>query len=205
MAKRKVNIEQENGTTVISGTKDEIMDTIKGAISKVQADNASKKSGVEIKKAKIKDDLFLEVEYSEEVKDGVNQVKKSCTAPVHDDLKTSFEKLDAHLCELCEQFNSECISDISNVTCKGFTIGGNGDSEGVTLIGSRELESGKLLNLVSPFYKWADEDYPEINDLAAIIEECKHEVHLYLFVGKHKPEAQQELPFGDASYSEDEL
>lgn len=41
---------------------------------------------ITIKKAKIKDNLFLEAEYSEQVQDGTNLVKKDCTAPVHDDM-----------------------------------------------------------------------------------------------------------------------
>ena len=47
---------------------------------------------VTIKKAKIKDNSYLEVEYSEVVKDGTNSVKKDCTAPVHDDLRRSFRR-----------------------------------------------------------------------------------------------------------------
>ena len=85
-----------------------------------------------------------------------------------------------------------------NVNCHGFTIGGSGDHEGVCLVGYRGLDSGKYLNLVSPFTKWSDEEYEYISELGQIIEECKHEVRLYMFEGKYKPEAQQELPFPEA-------
>jgi hypothetical protein len=198
MTRKKNNVEviEENGTPVISGTAEAIMGVLNKAIERV------KSSPVEIKKAKIKDDLFLEVEYSEEVKDGTNQVKKSCTAPVHDDLKVAFRKLDDHLCKMSEQYNSQGHVDTFDVNCKGFIMTGTGDSEGVMLIGYRGLSNGKYLNLNSPSYKWSDE-YEYISELAEIIEECKHEVMLYLFEGKHQPDAQQELPFGEESESEE--
>jgi hypothetical protein len=142
---------------------------------------------VKIRKAKIKDALFLEAEYTRVIGDEERSVKEDSTAPIHDDLKQAFSRLDEHLSNLCDQAD-ECI-------CKGFSIGGSGDHEGVTLIGSREIEYG-ILNLVSPFVKW-DSSYASIIELSEAIEACKHEVKQYLFEGKHKPEAQQELPFGD--------
>ncbi len=167
----------------------------------------AEKQNVTIKKAKLKDDLFLEAEYSEVVKDGSNTVKKDCTAPVHDDLKAAFRKLDIHLGILCQQcvLDQEGIEweitednldmDVKNITCRGFTIGGSGDSEGVTLIGFRILSNDKILNLVSPFQKWDDINAPYefVNELGEIIEECKHEVKEYLFNDKHAPEAQLDL------------
>src|SRR4051812_35348546 len=58
---------------------------------------------INIKKAKIKDNSYLEVEYSERVQDGTNEVKKTCTAPVHDDMRLSFRRLNVHLALLTEQ------------------------------------------------------------------------------------------------------
>lgn len=187
-------------------------------------------SNITIKKAKIKDSLFLEVEYSEQQEDGVNSVKKDCTAPVHDDLKLAFKKLNIHLALLCHQVNTATGKGAINILkafeeevthqldpeqeytftaagweivkahyCSGFTIGGSGDNEGVVLVGKRELSNGKTLNLVSPFHKWEEDAYPYayISELGQIIEECKHEVHAYLFEGKHQPDAQLSLFEGD--------
>lgn len=182
---------------------------------------------ITLKKAKIKDNLFLEVEYSEQAEDGTNTVKKDCSAPVHDDLKKAFKKLNIHLALLCEQviepskggisvtkgleaenailldpdedfaFTKDGWQLISKMACKGFTIGGSGDNEGVTLIGTRTLSNDKALNLVSPFTKWEEDynPYSYSSELSQIIEECKHEVKEYLFNGKHQPDAQMSLEF----------
>lgn len=81
---------------------------------------------------------------------------------------------------------------ISKISCSGFSIGGSGDSEGVTIFGVRELSNGKKLNIVSPFTRW-DDDYTYAFDLAQIVEECKGEVYLYLFENKHQPETQLDM------------
>jgi hypothetical protein len=184
--KSKVKVE---GNT-ISGTAEDIVDVLKSATDKITSNG--KYSKIQLKKAKIKDSLFLEVEYSETIADGTNTVKKDCTAPVHDDLKNAFAELDDHLSRICEQWTTNNRFD--ETQCKGFTIGGSGDNEGVTLIGSREIKYG-VLNIVSPFTKW-DSEYENIIELGEAIETCKHEVKLYLFEGKHQP-AQQKLPFED--------
>jgi len=179
---------------------------------------------VSIKKAMIKSNLFLSVEYSEQMNDGSNNVKKDCTAPVHDDLKAAFKQLHIHLALLCEQVPQPTAKGMGVVQalgevaqgmdpdgnfrfpepvwqvlhkhfCNGFSIGGSGESEGITLIGYRELEAGKVLNLTSPFQKWDGDNrmYSFDSELAEVIENCKNEVHLYLFEGKHQPEAQLDM------------
>lgn len=162
------------------------------------------KNRINIKKAKMMDDLFLYVEYSDESA----TVKRDCKDPIHDDLKFQFRKLDDHLSRLCEQYNERGELDTFNVNCKGFTIGGSGDHEGVCLIGYRGFDTGKCLNLVSPFQKWDDsENYEYVGELAEIIEACKYEVMQYLFEGKHQPSSQMELEFpeGEEAYSETNL
>lgn len=149
--------------------------------------------GNDIKKAKIKNELFLEVEYSEMIKDGTNTVKKDCTAPIHNDLKAAFQKLDVHLTGISEQYKEDGILDNENVTCKGFSIGGDG--EGVILFGSRKLSTGKRLNFLSPYHEWDAEsvEYEGFDDLRAAIAKCKSEVSKYLFDGKHQPDAQMKM------------
>lgn len=180
---KETGIESIEGNTVTINDPEKLGNYLKAVTNSLQSRTSGNK--IQFKKAKIKDGLFLEVEYSETITDGTNTVKKDCTAPVHNDLINAFEKLNEHLQRLCGQ-DDECI-------CKGFTIGGSGDHEGIVLIGSREVDFG-VLNLVTPFIKW-DSSYSEITELSEAIEACKHESLLYLFEGKHRPDVQQELPF----------
>lgn len=144
-------------------------------------------SNITIKKAKLKDAMFLEVEYEERVQLGHNEVKKTCDAVVHDDMKAAFKKLSEHIENICE------LSNHSDIVAKGFTIGGSGDHEGVCLFGSSNLDLG-VMNIVTPFVKW-DSEYQGISYLGEVIEECKAEVLAYLFEGKHQPDAQTSLDF----------
>jgi hypothetical protein len=148
--------------------------------------------GIKIKKALIKDGLFLNVEYNEKTASGNNKVKKDCTPPIHDDLKAEFAKLDEHLATICEQFDSVGNIDVDNTSCKGFAIGGEGESEGVTLIGTRKMDDGKVVNLVSPFTNYGD-DYGSISELSKIVDGCVSETKQYLFEGKFRPDNQGSL------------
>jgi hypothetical protein len=149
--------------------------------------------GNDIRKAKIKNEIFLEVEYSEMIKDGTNTVKKDCTAPIHNDLKAAFQKLDVHLTAIAQQYNSSGEFDFENVTCTGFSVGGNG--EGVKLFGTRKLDPGGAFNFLSPFHKWDAEtvEYDGRDGLRGAIAAAKAEVTKYLFEGKHQPDAQIKL------------
>lgn len=197
---KKTGIEKTEGNTIVINDVEAFskhLDKVTKGI-KVESNTA-----IAIKKAKIKDNMFLDVEYSEKTSDGENKVTKSCTAPVHDDLKHEFAKLDQHLGNICEQYDRDGNITPDIISCKGFTIGGAGDNEGVCLLGLRHLDSSKVLNLTAPFTKWEDQDYENISELSQIIEACKHEVKLYLFEGKHQPEAQMEIGFpGESDFEE---
>lgn len=173
-------------------------------------DGTSKK--IIIKKAKIDKEMFLNVTYHESIilisgtkrKDIGGSITRDGENAIHDDLKAAFKKLNPHLALIAEMIANPALDDLDmisdevkdfNVT--GFSIGGNGDTEGVTLIGQRTLSTGKILNLTTPFEKWDGSEYAFINELAETIEECKHEVELYLN-GKMAPPAQQEMDFETA-------
>lgn len=113
---------------------------------------------VTIKKAQIKDGNYLSVEYSESLPDGFSSIKKECKIPVHPDLKLAFAKLDRHLSALSFQYNANGVITL-DISCKGFSIGGSGESEGVTLIGTRILPSDKVLNINSPFQRFDSDFY----------------------------------------------
>lgn len=149
---------------------------------------------VKIKKASIKDGIFLDVEYEETFGENRATVKKSCKAPVHEDLVNAFQKLDEHFCKLGSQYDDKGSLDIDNIKAKGFVVGGSGDHEGVTLIGGRDIEHG-YLNIVAPFTKW-DSDYEDISYLGEAIDDCINEVRMYLFEGKQAPQfVQSEMEF----------
>ena len=158
-------------------------------------------SNVKIKKAKIKDDLFLEVEFTEDLQ-GHNKkdTKLSCTVPVHQDLKDAFQKLNKHLAIVCDEVpvpkNKTALEAFDNVsfTAKGFSIGGNDENEGCTISGMKEGAFGTV-NLNTPFQKWEVTDYKYISEMAADIQACVYEVEQYLFEGKRAPEQQLEMDF----------
>lgn len=150
---------------------------------------------ITIKKASIKDSNYLSVEYTEQQADGFSSIKKECKIPVHNDLKVAFSKLNYHLANLSFQRITNGSIDADSISCKGFSIGGSGDNEGVTLIGLRTLENEKILNISSPFQRFSDDFYyyELMKDLIQELEECKHEVKLYLFEGKHEEDNQLAL------------
>ena len=164
-------------------------------------------SNVKIKKAKIKDDIFLEVEYTEELPGhGKKDMKLTCTVPVHEDLKNAFKKLDKHLALLCEEIDlpakvkniDEWVPDeLSSFAVRGFTIGGNDDTEGCTLGGIKWGVYGSF-SLNSPFQKYSTSEYKYIDALASDIQDCLYEVDEYLFKGKRAPEQQLAMDFDDA-------
>lgn len=157
---------------------------------------------VRINKAKIKDELFLDVEYTEELQGhSKKDTKLSCTVPVHNDLKEAFQKLRRHLAVLCDEVKTPNKKDFTGIEfpefeVKGFSIGGNDDNEGVTISGSKEGKYG-LVNLNTPFKKWADEEYPFVSDLSLDVTVAIAEVEQYLFDGKRAPEQQLEMDFAE--------
>ena len=156
-------------------------------------------NNVTIKKATIKDNNYLSVEYTEQQPDGFSTIKKECKIPVHDDLKLAFSALSNHLANLTFQHDKKGKLCYESTACKGFSIGGNGDSEGVTLTGVRTLDSDKSLNISSPFQRFDSDlfDYKHMDDLIEKINICKYEVIEYLFNGKHAPENQLAMPFDE--------
>lgn len=130
---------------------------------------------VKIKKAKIKDDLFLEVEYVETLPfHSKKDTKLSCTVPIHDDLKTSFSKLHKHLAILCDEVKTPTKAkyaqeDYPEFTVRGFSIGGTDENEGITISGSKEGLYG-IVNLNTPFTKFESADYPFVSELGEDIQ-----------------------------------
>jgi len=171
-----------------------------------------------IVKAKIKNGKLV-CEFTEPGKEGRNNVSKDCGTLVHPDMTEAFKLLNIHLGLLCEQLRvghllnpeDEEELDLSShyflefedqemlkkITCTGYSIGGEAEHEGITLIGLRELSNEKKLNLISPFQKWEDDFNPYGHSymLSKAIAKCNEEVCLYLLEGKCAPNPQLELDF----------
>lgn len=159
--------------------------------------NCIKMNNVTIKKASIKDGNYLSVEYTEFKPDGVSKFSQDCKIPVHQDLKMAFAVLDDHLENLSFQRDKKGKIETDAISCKGFTIGGSGESEGVTLTGIRTLESDKILNISSPFQRFDGDfyEYKQTEELIEALDTCKSEVLAYLFEGKHEEDNQMSIPF----------
>lgn len=147
----------------------------------------------EIQKTKITSHGTLEVtlfEYLEN--DAVNEVVKKCGNLVHEDMRLAFKALSGHMALLCElregvdlDLNDpEHESAVDSISVNSFSIGGNDDTEGVCLIGAKKLRTGKVLNLVSPFQPFEDEEYEFAYELKNAIYLCTNEVNEYLFSNK---------------------
>ncbi len=165
-----------------------------------------------IKKGKIKNNLFLQYEYLQTIGNVTNGHSTSSDAPIHDDLRNAFKGLIPHFAYMCEeisekkmkQYINDNLSEEDELFLKfkvnSFSIGGSGDSEGVTLTGSKQVEAG-VVNFSSPFTKWED-DYKFMDELIDAVELAKSEVYEYLN-GKQAPKAQQEISFEDFDTEEE--
>jgi hypothetical protein len=161
-------------------------------------------NNVKIKKAKIKDELFLEVEFTEELPGhSKKETKLSCTVPIHDDLKHSFQVLHKHLAILCDEvkvkgksFENFHHEDLAQFKVYGFSISGSEENERVTISGCKDGKYG-VVNLNSPTTKYDDNEYLFIDELAEHIQTCLYEVEEYLFNGKRAPDRQLEMAFDD--------
>ncbi len=158
---------------------------------------------IEIKKAKIESGIYLSVEIIETVTtpDNVvtNEVSKKLKHAVHEDMITAFRNLVPHLAVMCEVVESntdfQTICDmpvLDKLMVTGYSLGGDGDHAGITLIGQRKLKNNRVLNLCSPFIKFDDEHSPYPFDLWGAFCHADHEVQEYLN-GKFAPTKQQQL------------
>lgn len=158
--------------------------------------------------AKIKNRMFLAYGYTEREGDTENKITTSSDAPIHPDLKDAFLKLTPHFAFICEEITEDVariaittgfIKDpeqehpLNRFDVGGFTIGGLGDSEGVTISGSKWLKSGKSVNFNTPFVKWGD-DYAFSDELILAVDLLKSEVYEYLG-GKQAEKLQTVMTF----------
>lgn len=149
----------------------------------------------EIKKAVIKKDR-LNVVYNERFSEAnyTNVINKSCDQIIHSDLKETFSRLKLHLVVLCEQpeaaninkgsFTSPGYSEtLNNYIITGYANDSVDGVSGITIMGSKLLQSGKVVDL-KIFVPLLDEQYPYYEELSIDAAACDAEVDAYLFEEK---------------------
>ena len=149
-----------------------------------------------LQKVKIKDGK-LEVTYEEYFREEnySNTIDKKCAQMIHADFRIALDKLKPHLACICEMPEAEHVKSVgiydvhdeklNSYIITGYTHGGSDESAGVTIIGQKLLKSGKVLNLITPFIQFMDDDaYDFAGELAADIEACDYEAEQYLFAEK---------------------
>lgn len=165
---------------------------------------------IEIKSAKVKSDLFLAYSYTQKEEHRVNNHDTKSDAPIHPDLRHAFNNLVPHLILLAGQtMKEDAVSILSNESetteemlenykVTAFTIGGSGESEGVTITGYKILANGKKINLNTPFTKFHDDNdsYAYDSELIKTIEDLKEEVLAYMS-GKQAESNQTAMDFDE--------
>lgn len=170
----------------------------------------------------IKDDMFCHYSYSKEVAEGItDKVNWKSQLPVHDDMKTAFRSLNPHLAVICEEVHNLEIKDIEKVpvcpsdvhisdfekslegidkklyafVVSGVQFDGNGENEGVILIGKKTLSTGDSVQLTTPKITWDGSSYYFINELRVAAAELASEIMAYM-EGKQAPRViQTEMEF----------
>lgn len=149
----------------------------------------------EIKKAVIKKDR-LNVVYNERFSEAnyTNVINKSCDQIVHSDLKETFNRMKLHLVVLCEQPEADNINKgsftspgyaetLNNYIISGYANDSVDGVSGITIMGSKLLQSGKVVDL-KIFVPLLDEQYPYYEELSIDAAACDAEVDAYLFEEK---------------------
>lgn len=146
---------------------------------------------ITILRAKVKDQ-HLTCEFTEQRGEDApaRSFALTCQEQVHPDLPHVISRLIPHLCLLTEQLDEtpdfwpsddeELPARFESFTVTGFAMGKN--QGGVTLVGQRELTGGRVLNLVTPYQSFDDEQssYPYAGLLEATLATVLAEVEAAL-------------------------
>jgi hypothetical protein len=201
MSKSKSKVKIEGNT--ISGDANDIIDVLNDATDR------AKEKEVHIKSARIVDGFC---NYSYEHKAGVtagDECKRDGASVIHDDLRNAFSRLAVHFAALDDAFivrghhvqeidewrDSEIVNEGYFAT--GFKLQGSGDNETIIITGGKNVKHGSVEFPMPKIY--FNGTYQFIDDLRADIDDCIHEVYLYLH-GKSAPkmvQTEMELPEGE--------
>jgi len=129
-----------------------------------------------LNKAKISKESYLDLEFSETIHvkgedDKTDTITRDVMIKsnqlVHPDLIDAFNGLIWFMVDICELPNVKKDKDGSWGPYKvtGFVISGMDDQEGVVLIGQKKLAGNRVLNIITPFVKFENENEPYSNGL----------------------------------------
>ena len=163
-------------------------------------DPQAQKSLLTIQKATVKKQL-LAAEFSEQLdlQSKPREFTMQGTELVHPDLERCFARLVPHFCLLTEQLDEHAEyefgywpnaggNDLPAPQCDSYGVTGLiiGKKDGVTLMGFRRLESGKVLNLTGQYVSFAEQPdefeesdawhYPHTDDLKTLVGEALAEI-----------------------------
>jgi hypothetical protein len=217
-----VEVSNENGTTIISGTAESITTALDKASKRVKAEaeaEEKKRKPIEIRGATIKS-IFCNYSYDHTVAPNTtNAVSVKSEIPAHEDLFKAFKKLVPHLAVICDEVIAEDISDITMISetdpvsekialfnVSSFKLDDYDAKEGVSITGEKRLKIGDSVGLVTPKIRWDNDRYPFVEELRVAVSELLFEVEEYM-KGKQAENPQAELPFAneEEAYAEEEL
>lgn len=164
---------------------------------------------IKITKAHLTKDNRLKISY-QELSNGdepeKDEIERNSSRLAHPDLVNAFADLRIHLATITEQGEySQFLEDkelLEKFKATHISIGGDdgGDHEGVTISGQKKLTTGKVLNMVAPFTKFAPErsDYSHSLDLDMTVKVLLSEISQYLNGTKYAPSNPNQLDlFGE--------
>lgn len=169
-----------------------------------------------IKKAGIRNSIFLSYEFEQKDADVNNTIKTSSDAPIHDDLRAAFRALIPHFAFICEEITNEdlvqaaierpesyledrensasldffkfYVNELSIMDKKGLNF--------VTISGNKQLTNGDIVSFSAPAIDLDGGSYKFTYELKEAVEVLKIEVLAYM-QGKQAPKAQLEMFPGD--------
>jgi hypothetical protein len=209
--KTKLTVSQEENVTTISGTAEAITAALNRASEK------SDRKPIEIRAGELVDQMFCNYKYDHTIAPNTtNSVSTKSEMPVHPDLVHAFRKLDAHLAVICEEVEQNDFADINNITGQdsaydririftvtSFQLSGFDDATSIVLSGLKELSTGESIKLQTPKIS-LDDSYPFAIELTSCLHDLVFEIEEYMKGNKKAESPQQELPFDEENYAEQE-
>lgn len=110
-------------------------------------------------------------------------------------LVKAFMAFNHHICDLTEQYDTTGQPDYDNVACRGYSIKGEDEKEGIVLTGIRSLKSGKSITLNTPFIGLEIEgsSYENIKRLVEALDRCHTEITSFMENNKTPDQIQGKL------------
>ena len=166
-----------------------------------------------IKKATLRNGLFLNYEFVQQDKNSVNTIKTSSDAPVHEDLQKCFRRLIPHFAFIAEEIDEalakKSIEDyekylmvpfdeapepkLYNFDCYEVSISDVKGLNFVSIFGSKKLSTNDTISFKTPSVDLDSlTEYKFVKELSDLIDLLKNEVKLYMD-GKHSERKQMEM------------